>query len=296
MSLRKITSLGLALAAGPLCACLVIHEGGGDAASIEDAADGDHPTGDAGITDRAASDLEADDASTGADASIPEDAASGADAAQPADCQGLKDRLKAELGIVGSCTVVIRQAPYGASDRFQVVCGEYHIVDEAQARARAQEDTGFGAEALMLNPEPQPEDAFVFYDTPDTLGGAAAVSPRTGLTVFGATLDSENQAGNEITLPATWRPIDELGPGCHSSHVVPVERIRAYSLVDGTAISMPDEWPLVAAAELGGTVLLDAMAESGYIFDLVVLYYVKLGYGPGDTAENVLLLNGGWLE
>jgi hypothetical protein len=258
-----------------------------------DAGDGDARDAGAGDTalgtDSAAADHGRADVGQAADATASSDAAS------PTNCHLLKEQLKQELGIVGSCTVVVRQQPYGDNLRFQVVCGEYRMTGESQARATAELETGLATTAALLNTT-TPADEFVFYDTPDTQGGVAAVSVRTGRVVFGATLDNENRSGNAITHPVSWRPAAALGPGCRSSHTVETSLISAYDLAQGVAITMPEEWALIAAARLSDTVLIDAMAESGYVFDLVALYYVALGFGPGDEAENVLLLNGGWLE
>jgi hypothetical protein len=268
-----------------------------DPAFNGDAGVADSHLGDAVVGDAARSDAERSDAAR-SDAARP-DTNSPADAvsedAALASCLQLKEQLKQELTVVGSCTVVVRQVPYGDNLKFQVVCGQYRATSEAQARAAAESETGLAASATALH-TPTADDEYVFYDPPDTAGGAAAVSARTGLVVFGATLDSENRSGNAITHPVAWRPASALGPGCHSSHSIDTDLISAYDLANGTAVTMPEEWPLVAAARLSDTVLVDALAEAGYVFDLVVLYYLPLGFGPGDVAENILLLNGGWLE
>lgn len=248
-----------------------------DAGQIDDASQ----ASDAGAGDQRHLDVATSDAGS-------EDAAAD-------QCQQLKEQLRQELSVVGSCTVVVRQQPYGDNLLFQVICGAYDVTSEAQARATAESATGLAASATTLH-QSTPDDEFVFYAVPDTQGGAAAVSVRTGLAVFGATLDSENRSGNAITYPVSWRPASALGAGCRSSHSIAPELISAYDLAQGTAIEMPEEWALIAAARLDNTVLPDAMVEAGYIFDLVALYYVALGFGPGDEAENVLLLNGGWLE
>jgi len=254
-----------------------------DAGSALDSARPDHAT---------AVDATALDAAT-VDAAASEDA--GNEDAAAANCQQLKEQLRQELSIVGSCTIVVRQQPYGDNLSFQIICGQYRSVSEAQARATAESATGIAASATLLNPS-TPADEFVLYDAPAAQGGAAAVSARTGLLVFGATLDSATRSHNAITYPLSWRPAAALGPNCSSSRSIAPELISAYDLEQGASITMPEEWALIAAARLGDSVLLDAMVEAGYIFDLVALHYAPLGSGPDDAAENILLLNGGWLE
>jgi len=190
-----------------------------------------------------------------------------------------------------SCTAVVRLDHDSlALLGFELVCGKYAGVSEAQARAAAFADSGYGQAGKMLNAQ-SPEDAFVFYESPGDFGGCAAVSARTGLTVFGGSIIW--MGTGQITHPKSWRAASLLGAGCPAAGGVP--KSQGYDLVNGTALAQTDVDKAVAVVLK--TAIPGAMWKGGYVFDAVVLRYPRsVGAFDPTTAEWIVLVNGGWLE
>jgi hypothetical protein len=262
----------------------------GDAEGSDGPADepsADAPPGDAPSPDTG-QDLIADEATADGRPDSADDP--GKDVADP--CAGLISALAAELyASQGACTLVVRldyttRAPLG----YQVFCGPYAGVDEASARVTAQADTGYGAGGTMLN-EDAPADAFVFYVAPGDFGGAAAVSKSTGLTAFGGSIVWDGTG--DITYPASWRGVADLGADCSESGGI--HTARGWDLVNGTAL---DDASVQAALDVvRHTAVPGAFWTGGYVFDAVVLLYPRsVGLFNPDTAEWIVMVNGGWLE
>lgn len=208
-----------------------------------------------------------------------------------ASCEAQVQAIAAETGIVGSCTAAIRLAyPTREILAWQLVCGKYKATSETEARARAEEDTGYGNGKLLSAAEPV--DEFVFYTSPGDFGGASAVSARTGLTVFGGSIIWSGTGA--INFPTAWRDPESLGKEC-----APYEgklQITAYNLVEGGGEVPPGELALVEDV-VRRTAIFDGLATSGYVFDVVVLLYPRtVGVFDPATAEWIVLVNGGWLE
>jgi hypothetical protein len=206
-----------------------------------------------------------------------------------AEVAALADEIYAELG--RSSTVVVRlDHDTRALLGFQMFIGRYARVTEAQARATAQIDTGYGAIGKMLNPA-DPEDAYVFYEAPGDFGGAAAVSAHTGLSVFGGSIIWAGSG--EITYPASWRPVAGLGVNCPKVGRIPTS--RGYDLVAGAPLGQADIDQALAVVEK--TAVPAAIWQGGYLFDAVVLRYPRsVGLFIPATAEWIVLISGGWLE
>ncbi len=236
------------------------------------------------------------DAPTGSPDAAVIDAAVGPDSAPPADasnaCVASADMLAQDLYQGGDGCAVIVRLDYGtrAILGYQIQCGPYRGVDEAQARATAQADTGYGQGGTMLNP-PNPEDAYVFYEAPGDFGGAAAVSAGTGLTVFGGGIVWAG--AGEITFPTSWRPGADLAENCPPSGGIP--RRTGYDLRSGMTLA-PGEVDS-AVDVVAQTAVPEAMWRGGYVFDAVVLLYPRtIGAFEPATAEWIVIVDGGWLE
>jgi len=207
-------------------------------------------------------------------------------------CEEEIARIASETsGSVISCSAVVR-LDYETLTiiGWQLFCGHYAHPDEATARATAQSDTGYGENANMLNP-PNPHDEYVFYEPPSDFGGAAIVSARNGLSLFGGSIVWAGTGS--ITYPPTWRNASELGVNCPQ---LP-ERIPAvgYDLRSGGSLSEAEiKNPLDIVWQ---TALPTGMATSNYLFDAVVLLYPpSMGDFDPSSAEWIVILNSGWLE
>jgi hypothetical protein len=190
-----------------------------------------------------------------------------------------------------SCTAVVRLDHDSlALKEWQLVCGKYAKVTEAQARTTAFNDSGYGKGGKMLNAQ-SPADEYVFYEAPGDFGGCASVSARTGLTVFGASIIW--MGTGKITHPKTWRAASQLGSGCPAAGGIP--KSQGYDLVQGGALQKADVDKAVAVVLK--TAVPAAFWKGGYVFDAVVLRYPRsVGAFNPKTAEWIVLVNGGWLE
>jgi hypothetical protein len=207
-------------------------------------------------------------------------------------CEDQVAAIASETGVVGSCSAVVR-LDYESRDilGWQLFCGSYAAATEGSARSRAQADTGYGAAGTMLNPA-DPPDEYVFYEEPGDFGGAAAVSARTGLSVFGGSIIWLGTG--DITYPSIWRPASEIGSDCPewpASVTATGYDLSSY----GDPIGSAD---LTAALDvIWSTALPEGMATSGYLFDAVVIVYPRtMGEFDPATAEWIVILNGGYLE
>lgn len=238
-----------------------------------------------------------------ADANVPDDGTLGdASALTCAEATAMLASLLYEN--IGACTVVMRVG-YMSREMlaYQAICGAYRQVSEAEARQRAEEDTSYGIDAQMLN-APEPEDEYVFYEREGDIGGVAAVSADTGLTVFGASLVWNGE--NEIKYPAQWRPGRELGQGCDESNGI--AQRHGHDLRTGEVLGQTDVDTALELVEQ--TAVPAAFWQGGYVFDAVVLYYPGIvgGAAPQDAGpdsgpaqvppedELIVMVNGGYLE
>jgi hypothetical protein len=232
---------------------------------------------------------DADAATPDADAATPD-----ADAAGPdtnGACEAATATLAAQLyAKIQAYSVVVRLdhdtlAPLG----YAVVAGPYKSLDESAARAEATAQTGYGAGALLSGPNP--EDAWVFYESPGDFGGVGVVSARTGLSVLGGSIVWDG--AGDLTWPKTWSPASDLASGCPISGGLGTH--RGFDLVTGDALASKDLDS--ALAVVATTAIPAAMWQGGYAFDAVVLRYPRTvgGFDP-STAEWIVILSGGWLE
>ncbi|HEY2904030.1 MAG TPA: hypothetical protein VGL59_25810 [Polyangia bacterium] len=222
----------------------------------------------------------------------PDDSAGAADV--PHNCATESAALALALHAIPSaeCTAVVRVdyqsfAIFG----YQLICGPKATVTEAQARATANTDTGYGASAdtaPALNP-PDPADEYVFFQAPNDLGGAAAVSARNGQTVFGGGVVFAGKG--DIKYPATWKPAADLGSNCLRAEGIPSSRGRAVG-ADATTTGIA-----AAIDAVSGTAIPAAMWRSGRVIDAVVLAYARsvgIVNGGANTfadAEWIVLVN-----
>lgn len=190
-----------------------------------------------------------------------------------------------------ACTAVVRLAyETRAILGYQLVCGRYEHIDEAEARKRAQKATGHGAAGRALG-RSNPADVFVFHEQIGDFGGVAAVAVPTGLPVFGGSIAWRGQG--HISYPRSWNRADELGAGCPA--VGERKPARGYDLRDGDALPEADVRSALAVIEQ--TALPGAFWKGGYVFGSVVLLYPRtIGAFIPANAEWIVLLNGGWLE
>jgi hypothetical protein len=191
------------------------------------------------------------------------------------------------------CTVLVRIAHEGhAVLGWEYVCGDYAPIDEAGARAVAATlaSVSPGAVALVSDVDLAPEDLWVFWDDPhEGPGGVAAVSVRSGLGVFAATMAASPGSG-EIVYPAVWRDGAELEEDCPRWGIV---EFSGWDLVDGAAIEAGDLEQVLDVVER--TALVSGMqSNGGQLRDVVVLRYPEtVAPFAADSAEWVLALNGG---
>lgn len=209
------------------------------------------------------------------------------------DCAAIAQRLAAGMQAqVGGCTAVVRLDYTNLTIlSYAFVCGKYAVTDEAAARKSATAAAVFpytsGAGTGKLMTEANPTDQWVFYTSPSDFGGVAAVSDRTGLATFAATIVWSGTG--EILVPKSFNT-DELGRGCTPPSPSPV---RGINLAGGEAQPRFDE----AAAVVRSTALPAAFSMWGGSFDAVVLVYPRtVGGFVASTAEYIVLLDGGWLE
>jgi hypothetical protein len=193
---------------------------------------------------------------------------------------------------IGTCTAVVR-LDYTSLKILghAFVCGQYTPTDEAAARKTASADAVFpyssGAGAGNLLSGPAPKDEWVFSTSPSDFGGGAAVSARSGLTVFAGSIVWAGTGS--IMLPSAWSTSD-LGSRCTPPDSLPV---RGFDLIGGQAPAQTNQ----AAAVVLATALPSAFTSWGSLFDVVVLLYPRsVGDFDPRTAEYVVLLNAGWLE
>jgi hypothetical protein len=217
---------------------------------------------------------------------------SGGTGGAPVDCAAIAAQIASQTGLVGTCTAVVR-LDYQSLEilAHAFVCGKYAATDEATARETASADAVFpyaspAGEGELLS-GPSPPDEWVFYQAPTDFGGAAAVSARSGLTVFAGSIVW--MGTGKIMVPAAWETSD-LGAGCGQPAGWSA---RGFDLSGGEATEhMRDAADVVLA-----TALPSAFARWGSLLDVVVLLYPRsVGVFDPSTAEYIVLLNAGWLE
>ena len=205
------------------------------------------------------------------------------------DCSTIATGLAQKLPATGACTGIVRlrfKTLQVISYAFE--CGPSAPPNEAAARATAEADTGFGTGTLLSGPNPP--DAWVFNELKSDTGGAAAVSARTGLTVFGGSIIWLGLG--KVTYPATWETND-IGSTCSGPSLPGVRGIDLASTPGG----LPPAETLMAAAAVARTAVPAALAQSRTLRETLVLRYApKIGITQAgnfehDTAEYVVLLN-----
>jgi len=208
-----------------------------------------------------------------------------------AACAAQVEAIAQQAAGTVTCTSVVRlDYASRAILGYRIQCGPYAQSTEAEARAAAQAQTGYGAAGQSLAGA-MPQDDFVFYEPPGDFGGVAAVSARNGLPVFGGGIVWSGTG--EITWPAAWDPAAGLGADCATSTTPPAA--RGFDLRDASALPAADVD--AALAVVWQTALPEGLWRGGYVFDAVVLLYPRsVGAFDPSTAEWVVLVNSGWLE
>lgn len=208
-----------------------------------------------------------------------------------ADCAALVQAIAQQAAGTVTCTSVVRlDYASRAILGYRIICGPYAQTTEAEARAAAQAQTGYGAAGQSLAGA-TPEDDFVFYEPPGDFGGVGAVNARNGLPVFGGGIVWDG--AGEITWPTAWDAPEGLGAGCATSTSPPAA--RGFDLRDASALPAADVD--AALAVVWQTALPEGLWQGGYVFDAVVLLYPRtVGAFDPATAEWIALVNSGWLE
>jgi len=209
------------------------------------------------------------------------------------DCGPAQEAIAAEIYASRQyCSAILRlDHETTAPLAWQLLCAEPGPGPDGEAaRELSQALNGTSATSPLIS-GPNPEDQWVFYDSPGDFGGIGAVSATTGLATFGGAIvwDGEGEIGN----PAFWRELDELGTGCPPMDVDLPQ--RGFDGLDGSLLSIADT--NVATNVLEQTALPGAFMSGGYMFNAVVLRYPRSvgGFLP-ETAEWIVLLDGGPLE
>lgn len=210
------------------------------------------------------------------------------DAGGMPSCSEVALAIAKKAQIVGSCTAIVRFTQTTLTLLgHQWVCGTQAPPDEVAARATAQQDTGFGTGVLLSGPAPT--DAWVFLVEPLDVGGAAVVSARNGLTLFGGGIVWGGKG--DIIWPKIWLH-DPLSEDCAP---VTLPKVRSFDLGTGGQA--------LAAAEIDKVLkrvsvmaLPSGLAQIGN-YDIVLLRY-RRSVGPLDPSsdEYVVLFNSGWME
>ncbi len=206
------------------------------------------------------------------------------------DCSAIASSLAQTLPATGGCAAVVRLHFL----TLQVVshtffCSPSASPDEVTARATAETDTGFGSGDLLSGANPA--DAWVFVERNNDLGGVAAVSARTGLTVFGGVIHWLGLG--KVTYPSSWE-VKNIESTC-AGPALPA--LRGIDLTaNGSVLGAAET--LMAAAAVARTAVPAALAQGRTLREsLVMRYGPGLGYTgqPGnfanDSAEYVVLMN-----
>jgi len=207
------------------------------------------------------------------------------------DCKGLADAIAQETSGVKTCTSVVRlDYQTLAIKAYRILCGPYGATNESAARATAEADTGFGQAGQFLS-GPNPEDEYVFFESPGDFGGVGVVNARNGDSVFGGGIVWSGMG--QISYPDTFDSPGGLGKDCTNASSVPAA--RGFDLSSGQALAMDK---VTAALDVvWDTALPDGLWQGGYVFDAVVLLYPpSVGVLDPTVAEWVVLVNSGWLE
>lgn len=211
-----------------------------------------------------------------------------------ADCQALSAAIAAQTSGVVTCTTAVRLDYQSLTHLgFQIFCGPYAQVTEAEARATAQADTGFGQTGTFLSGPAPVEDELVFYEFPGDFGGVGIVNARNGLSVFGGSVIW--MGTGDITYPGEWQPPEALGPDCIPEVNALPPPARGFDLETGQPLTATEIDPPLTEAWV--TALPDGLWQGGYVFDAMVIMYPRhIGMLDPTTAEWLVLINSGWLE
>lgn len=212
------------------------------------------------------------------------------------ECEDLALKLRSEMSpVIGSCTAVVR-FDYTSlriiSHAF--VCGKYASTNESAARQIAN------TVSLPFTREPgagtllsgAPAGHWIFYTSPSDFGAVVSVSSLTGMATFAGSIVWSG--AGEIELPKTWSTTD-LGKGCNTPNPVDMRyfNLTGGEVADGQATARMQE----AARIVLSTALPTAFLHWGSPFGTTVLLYPRtVGSFNPDTAEVIVLFDGGWLE
>jgi hypothetical protein len=130
-------------------------------------------------------------------------------------------------------------------------------------------------------------DEFVFYWSAGDLSAEAAVSVRTGKTVFGGSIIWAG--AGEIKHPKTWSAPAELGSIC--SPAEPIPSSRGVSTFEGVLDAREVSGALTA---VWNTAIPGALSRSGQVaLEAVVLYYPPFvgGYDPRQPPQSIVIIN-----
>lgn len=219
-----------------------------------------------------------------------------------ASCEAAADAIVANLGGAGatSITVAVRlAAPTLEIQGYRAFTGLNKQVDEAAARDQAQTDTGFtfGCSPAKSVSGSTPTDEFVFSE-PASLaqcaccgdGWLAAVSARSGLTVFGTALSVGGVAQNSKPYPASWKPASDLVQGCPAPIKMPPARGFDFIAIDKQGAVLDAASVQSAVSAVWKTAMPLALSRNEKVFDAVVLRYVGSFY-DNSAPEYVVLVN-----
>jgi hypothetical protein len=212
------------------------------------------------------------------------------------ECEDLARKLRSEMApVIGSCTAVVR-LDYTSlrilSHAF--VCGKYASANESSARQSAN-TVSFpftrepGAGTLLSGAQ---ADQWIFYTSPGDFGAVVSVNRYTGLVTFAGSIIWSG--AGEIELPKTWSTSD-LGRGCNTPN--PSDP-RYFHLTGGEVADAQATTRMQEAARIVlSTALPTAFLQWGSPFGTTVLLYPRtVGSFDPDTAELIVLFDGGWLE
>jgi hypothetical protein len=210
-------------------------------------------------------------------------------------CEGSANALAALVRPAGTASELVVRLDYLSR---RILAWHYFSdassapVAEDVARRVAVRDTGYG-DAMgtwdKLLSGSDPSDEFVFFQAPLDFGGVAAVSKRSGLSVFGGSIVWSGKG--DITYPKTWSSPEELGSDCSSSGAS--VSARGFNLVEDPALALDPTQVASALEVLGTTAISLAFSKSGQstLDAMVLLYPRSVGELNPKTAEWIVILN-----
>jgi hypothetical protein len=203
-------------------------------------------------------------------------------------CDEVIHRIANRVARAGTCTSVVRLDFQTRQIKSTVTaCGEALAVMPERARAQAEKETGFGAEAQQIAGL-APADEYVFWEPPADHGGVSVVSARSGAVLFGGSIVM-NEPGR-VVHPVSFLHPASLGKDCGSRGPVPPARGLNLETIE----ELPPADVQAALAAVWATALPDALALGGALLDaMVLLYPPQVAPFEPSVAEWVVLLNAG---